>query len=92
MFSFSGWMRFSRDRVCTAASPTRALSTYIVCSSGWSNPVWNFSATISTPYSGVANSSAVRDSGKPFMLVSVSGVSVPSSILPENATSVLMSV
>ena len=92
MFSFSGWMRLRRESVWTAASPTSTLSTYIVCSSGWSKPVWNFSATISTPYSGVPNSSAVRLSGKPFMLDSVSGSPVPSSILPEKATSVLMSV
>ena len=46
----------------------------------------------STPYSGAANSSAVRLSGKPFMLVSVRGLPVPSSILPEKATSVLISV
>ncbi len=89
--SFSGWIRFSRDSVCTAASPTSILSTYIVCSSGWSNPVWNFSATISSPYSGPANRSAVCDSGNPFMPCSVSGTPVPSSSLPENATSVLMS-
>jgi hypothetical protein len=38
-------VRLSRDRVCTAASPVRVLSTYIAYSLGWSNPVWNFSAT-----------------------------------------------
>ncbi len=49
VLSFSGWMRLRRERVWTAASPTSVLSTYIVCSSGWSKPVWNFSATIRTP-------------------------------------------
>ena len=39
-----------------------------------------------------AASSAVRASGNPFMFASVSGIPVPSSILPENATNVLMSV
>ena len=32
----SGWIRLSRDRVCTALSPTRGLSTNIVCNNGWS--------------------------------------------------------
>ena len=41
----SGWMRLSLDRVCTAASPVRVLSTYMAASLGWSKPVWNFSAT-----------------------------------------------
>ena len=27
--SLSGWVRFSRDRVCTAARPVSVLSTYI---------------------------------------------------------------
>ena len=40
-----GWIRLSRDRVCTAASPVRVLSTYMVYSCGWSKPVWYFSAT-----------------------------------------------
>ena len=43
--SLSGWVRFSRDSVCTAARPVSVLSTYIAYSLGWSNPVWNFSAT-----------------------------------------------
>jgi hypothetical protein len=33
---FSGWIRLSRESVCTAASPTSTLSTNIVCRSGWS--------------------------------------------------------
>ena len=48
----SGWVRLSRDRVCTAATPLSGLSTYIVVSSGWSKPVWYFSATTSIRYSG----------------------------------------
>ena len=56
-----GWMRFSRESVCTALRPVSTLSTYIVCSSGWSKPVWNFSATISTWYSSRAE--AARRSG-----------------------------
>jgi len=46
-------------------------STYIVCSNGWSKPVWNFSATISTWYSSVPKRSAVCDSGNLFMPGSV---------------------
>ena len=37
--------------------PAKRLSTYIVCKSGWSNPVWYFSATSNTWYSGDANRS-----------------------------------
>ena len=29
-------------KVCTAFTPPSFLSTYMVCSSGWSKPVWNF--------------------------------------------------
>jgi hypothetical protein len=39
----------SRDRVCTALTPTSFLSTYMPHSLGWSKPVWYFSATIRTP-------------------------------------------
>ena len=39
-------MRFSRESVCTAFTPPSFLSTYIVCNSGWSKPVWNLLATI----------------------------------------------
>ena len=42
---FSGWVRLSRDKVCTAFTPPSFLSTYIVCSKGWSKPVWNLLAT-----------------------------------------------
>ena len=42
---FSGCVRLSRDSVCTALTPPSFLSTYIVCRSGWSNPVWNLFAT-----------------------------------------------
>ena len=88
MSVFSGGrIRFSRLSVCTAFRPVSTLSTYIVCSSGWSKPVWNFSATISTWYSSPPNRSAVSDSGKPFMPGSVNS-SPSSSTLPENATSV----
>ena len=43
-----------RERVCTAWMPASRLSTYIVCSRGWSKPVWYFSATSSTWYSWAA--------------------------------------
>ena len=46
-----GRIRFSRDSVCTAATPVSFLSTYIADSSGWSNPVWYLSATTSSRYS-----------------------------------------
>ena len=46
-----GRIRFSRDSVCTAATPVSGLSTYIAHSSGWSNPVWYFSATTNSRYS-----------------------------------------
>ncbi len=85
-------MRLSRESVWTAARPTSVLSTYIVCSNGWSKPVWNFSATISTRYSELAElAPPCCDSGKPFMFDSVSGLPVPSSTVPEKATSALMS-
>lgn len=45
ILEWAGWIRFSRDRVCTAANPLRVLSTYMAYSFGWSNPVWYFSAT-----------------------------------------------
>ena len=48
------------------------LSTYIVWSSGWSKPVWNFSATISTWYVvGVEPLAPSALSGKPFIRDSV---------------------
>ena len=53
-----GTYRFSLDNVCTAATPSRRLSTYIAHSLFWSNPVWNMLATIITRYSGLSN--AVR--------------------------------
>jgi hypothetical protein len=43
-WDFSGWIRLSRERVCTAVTPVSGLSTYIAHSSGWSNPVWYLSA------------------------------------------------
>ena len=43
--AFPGATRFKRDSVCTACTPSSRLSTYIACSSGWSKPVWYFSAT-----------------------------------------------
>ena len=85
---FSGWVRLSRESVCTAFTPPSFLSTYIVCSSGWSNPVWNLFATIRNRYSGPSNVLAVRVSGIPFMPASVQGLP-PSSTVPENATSAL---
>jgi hypothetical protein len=45
---FSGWIRFSRDRVCTAARSVSTPSTYIVWIQWRIEPVWNFSATINT--------------------------------------------
>jgi hypothetical protein len=41
------------------------LSTYIVCNSGWSKPVWNLLATIRKRYSERSKVFAVCDSGKP---------------------------
>ncbi len=43
----------SRDSVCTALTPPSFLSTYIVCRSGWSKPVWNLLATIRKRYSAL---------------------------------------
>ena len=54
-----GWVRFRRDSVWTAFTPPSFLSTYIVWSSGWSNPVWNLLATTRKRYSGFSNSVAV---------------------------------
>ena len=87
MSSFWGWIRFSRDSVWTAFTPSSFLSTNIVCRSGWSNPVWNFSATTRIRYSSDPNRSAVCDSGNPFMFGSVRSTP-PSETVPENATSV----
>jgi len=58
-----GTYRFSLDNVCTAATPSRRLSTYIAHSLFWSNPVWNMLATIITRYSGLSN--AVRAIASP---------------------------
>ena len=58
-------MRFRRESVCTAWMPASRLSTYIVCRSGWSKPVWYFSATSSTWYSCVANFSGSSFSRMP---------------------------
>ena len=66
-----GCVRLSRDRVCTALTPASFLSTYIVCSSGWSKPVWYFSATTSTWYSSEANRLGSLPSPKPFIIGSV---------------------
>ena len=44
-------VRLSRERVCTAAIPVSVLLTYMVVSSGWSKPVWYFSATTRIRYS-----------------------------------------
>ena len=63
-----------RDSVCTAFTPPSFLSTYIVCSSGWSKPVWNLLATIRKRYSGCSKVLAVCASGKPFMPASVYGL------------------
>ena len=54
----SAWLlrsavRLSRDSVCTAEMPVSFLLTYIVVSSGWSKPVWYFSATTRMRYSGL---------------------------------------
>ena len=57
--SLFGQVRFSRDRVCTALTPPSFLSTYIVCRSGWSYPVWNLLATIRKRYSSRLKVSAV---------------------------------
>ena len=55
--------------------PASRLSTYIVCSSGWSNPVWNLSAAISTREHGSsvpADASGIFFPSIPlFMLASV---------------------
>ena len=50
--------------------PASRLSTYIVCSSGWSKPVWYFSATSSTWYSCVANFSGSSFSRMPWFMPS----------------------
>ena len=61
---FSRCVRFSRESVCTAFTPPSFLSTYIVCKSGWSNPVWNLLATMRKRYSGSSNILAVWRSEK----------------------------
>ena len=61
-WDLSGWMRLSRDSVCTAATPSSFLSTYMPHSSGWSNPVWNFSATTSSWYSSRSRAAACGSS------------------------------
>ncbi len=80
-------MRFNRDSVCTAARPVSVLSTYIVCKSGWSKPVWNLLATMSRRYGSPSNFAAVCDFGKPFMMNSVQSFS-PSFTVPVKAASV----
>ena len=57
-------MRLRRESVCTAFTPPSFLSTYIVCSSGWSKPVWNLLATIRNRYSGRSKVLAVCVSGE----------------------------
>ena len=59
---FSGWMRLSRDSVCTAATPVSGLSTYIPHSSGWSKPVWYLSATTRIRYSSCFREAAAGSS------------------------------
>ena len=87
-----GWVRLRRESVCTAFTPPSFLSTYIVCSSGWSKPVWNLLATTRKRYSGFSNSAAVCRSlttwscPAEFMLDSVYD-SPPSFTVPEKATS-----
>ncbi|CAM5662042.1 hypothetical protein SAURM35S_07664 [Streptomyces aurantiogriseus] len=44
-------VRLRRESVCTAAMPVSVLLTYIVVRSGWSKPVWYFSATTRIRYS-----------------------------------------
>lgn len=50
-WDFNRWVRFSRERVWTAATPVSGLSTYIAHSSGWPKPVWYLSATTRIRYS-----------------------------------------
>lgn len=69
--ALSGWMRLSLESVCTAFTPASFLSTYIVCSSGWSKPVWYFSATTSTWNSSPANRLGSCASPNPFIIASV---------------------
>ena len=42
---WTGWQRFKRLSVWMHCTPPSFLSTNIVWSKGWSNPVWNLSAT-----------------------------------------------
>ncbi|MOA63345.1 hypothetical protein D3C78_1890370 [compost metagenome] len=75
--------------------PDNRLSTYMLCNSGWSKPVWYFSATSKTWYSSVLNFSGSSDSLMPlFMFTSVNFLSENSLsvISPENATSDFTSV
>jgi restriction endonuclease S subunit len=55
-------VRFRRESVCTAWMPDKRLSTYMLCNSGWSKPVWYFSATSKTWYSSELNFSGSSDS------------------------------
>jgi hypothetical protein len=75
--------------------PESCLSTYIATRSGWSNPVWYLFATISTWWSGWANTSArSRPLSEGFMDASVTGFTVTpgngvtsgSGTSPEKAT------
>src|SRR4051794_23356033 len=63
-------MRLSRESVCTALTPSSFLSTYMVCSSGSSKPVWYFSATMSSCPSSWKRC-LVWASGKPLSPASV---------------------
>lgn len=94
----TAYVRFRRDRVCTAVTPSRRLSTYIAHSSGWSNPVWYLLATMSTWKSSEPNAvGSVRPRNPLLRFHSEYGGSTPAKLtpgtcsavmVPENATSV----
>jgi hypothetical protein len=83
-----GQVRLSRDSVCTALTPDSFLSTCIVCSRGWSKPVWYFSATTSTWYSSEAKHWGSSFTPNPLSSGSRYSTLVSGSVtVPEKATS-----
>ena len=88
----SGWQRFKRLSVWMHCTPPNFLSTNMVWSKGWSNPVWNLSATTKNFWLGCLNSMAIPLSliPKPFIFSSVYLLPLISTS-PLNATSAFTS-
>ena len=86
---FSGCVRLSRESVWTAFTPPSFLSTYIVCRSGWSKPVWNLFATIRKRYSGPLENLGRLASPRSRSSPTRCSHCPPSCTVPENATRAL---